>query len=299
MKKLIGIVVLIAGVFAISSYGILSGNKNQAPKENQDYLIKIETSKGDMYAVLYEETPKHRANFVKLIKGQYYDGLLFHRVIPGFMIQGGDPESKDAVKSKSLGSGGPGYTVPAEIGEYHFKGTLAAARTGGPGNPLKASSGSQFYISAGKKYDSLAISRMGAQKKQAGMNPLFSKYSQDPANADFVAQVRELQQSGSQSKLDSLYATIEPKLEKEYKAMGGVSYSAEDVKRYVDEGGIPFLDGEYTVCGEVVKGLEAVDVIGGVNRNRSDRPNENVTMNISFEILSKKEITKRTGYQYK
>ena len=298
MKKIIGILVLIVGIFLISGYVMFGGDKNESPKHSQDYLIKIETSKGDMYAVLYEETPKHRANFIKLIKGQYYDGLLFHRVIPDFMIQGGDPESKDAKKNASLGAGGPGYTVPAEIGKYHFKGTLAAARLGGPSNPKKASSGSQFYVTQGKKYDSLAITRMEVQKKQAAMNPLFTEYSNDPANAGFVAQVRELQQLGDQAKLDSLYGTIELVLEEKYKEMGGVSYSAEDIKRFGDDGGVPFLDGDYTVFGEVVQGLEVVDVIAAMNRNKVDRPNENVTMKISYEILSKKEITKRTGYQY-
>jgi len=299
MKKLIGVLVLITGVLAVSSYVMFGGHKNKAPKHNQDYLLKIETSKGDMYAVLYEETPKHRANFIKLIKGQYYDELLFHRVIPGFMIQGGDPESKDAAKNQNLGNGGPGYTIPAEIGRYHFKGTLAAARIGGPSNPQKASSGSQFYISQGKNQDSLTISRMAVQKKRAAMNPIFSDYIKNPENADFSALFRELQQSGDQGRLDSLYGTIEPDLEKEYNLKGGVSYSTEDIKRYVEVGGVPQLDGDYTVFGEVVQGLEIIDLIAEVKRNRVDRPNKNIAMKITYEILSKKEITKRTGYQYK
>ena len=108
----------------------------------------IHTDLGDMKGILYNETPKHRDNFVKLVESGYYDGTLFHRVINGFMIQGGDPDSKTAKPGQALGMGGPGYTVPAEINPNikHKKGALAAARIGGPSNPLKASSGSQFYI---------------------------------------------------------------------------------------------------------------------------------------------------------
>lgn len=118
--------------------------------KTQQKVVKfvIHTDLGDMSGFLYNETPKHRDNFVKLAKSGYYDGLLFHRVINGFMIQGGDPDSKNAKPGQMLGMGGPGYTIPAEMNPSlkHKRGALAAARTGGPSNPLKASSGSQFYI---------------------------------------------------------------------------------------------------------------------------------------------------------
>ena len=118
--------------------------------KTQQKVVKfvIHTDLGDMKGILYNETPKHRDNFVKLVESGYYDGTLFHRVISGFMIQGGDPDSKNAKPGQALGMGGPGYTVPAEMNPNikHKKGALAAARTGGPSNPLKASSGSQFYI---------------------------------------------------------------------------------------------------------------------------------------------------------
>jgi cyclophilin family peptidyl-prolyl cis-trans isomerase len=108
----------------------------------------IHTDYGDMKGVLYNETPKHRDNFAKLVKEGYYNGTLFHRVILGFMIQGGDPNSKTAKPGQQLGMGDPGYTIPAEFNAKftHKRGALAAARTGGPSNPKKASSGSQFYI---------------------------------------------------------------------------------------------------------------------------------------------------------
>lgn len=112
--------------------------------------VIIETEFGNMEAKLYNTTPIHRDNFIKLAKEGFYDDLLFHRIIDGFMIQGGDPESKDAPADKFLGGGGPGYLLDAEISSPHIKGTLAAARTGGAGNPEKKSSGSQFYIVHGK-----------------------------------------------------------------------------------------------------------------------------------------------------
>jgi len=120
------------------------------------YVI-IETEYGNMKAELYDSTPKHKANFIKLVKDEYYKDLLFHRVISGFMIQGGDPNSRGADESTRLGGGGPGYRIDAEIGAPHFKGTLAAARTGGPSNPNKMSSGSQFYIVQGAKQNDAQI----------------------------------------------------------------------------------------------------------------------------------------------
>lgn len=120
---------------------------NQAEKIT---YVEVETEFGNMKIELYNSTPIHRDNFIKLANDGFYDGLLFHRVIKGFMVQGGDPKSKDAKPEQRLGSGGPGYQIDAEIGAPHFKGTLAAARTGGPQNPEKRSSGSQFYLVQGQ-----------------------------------------------------------------------------------------------------------------------------------------------------
>ncbi len=126
--------------------------------------VKIETEFGDMVFELYDSTPIHRDNFLKLANEGFYKDLLFHRVIEGFMIQGGDPKSRDASPEARLGSGGPGYTLEAEIGSPHFKGTLAAARTGGPSNPDKRSSGSQFYIVQGKKQSDMEIANTERSK---------------------------------------------------------------------------------------------------------------------------------------
>lgn len=127
----------------------------------------IETPFGTMKVKLYDSTPQHKANFLKLAKEGYYNDLLFHRVINKFMIQGGDPQSKGAATGVMLGSGGPGYLIPAEIGKKHFKGALAAARTGGPGNPDKKSSGSQFYIVQGDIISPAQLQMLSAQKDSA------------------------------------------------------------------------------------------------------------------------------------
>jgi len=124
----------------------------------------IETEYGNMKVELYNSTPIHKENFIKLAKEGFYDDLLFHRIIQGFMIQGGDPDSKDAPANKRLGSGGPGYTLEAEIGAPHFKGVLAAARTGGASNPEKRSSGSQFYVVQGEKQTDSALQNFERQK---------------------------------------------------------------------------------------------------------------------------------------
>ncbi len=187
-------------------------------------MAVIETAYGDMTVELYNSTPIHRDNFVKLVNEGFYKDLLFHRVINGFMIQGGDPQSKNAAPGQRLGSGGPGYTIPAEIGAPHYKGTLAAARTGGPSNPEKRSSGSQFYIVHGTAQTAAALNRMAQQK--------------------------------------------------------GIAYNEAQIAKYTEVGGTPALDNDYTVYGEVIKGLEVIDKIAAVQKDGSDRPLEDVKMNI-------------------
>ncbi len=143
-------------------------------KKNREPIVKITTSMGDMYIELSDSAPKHKANFIKLVKEGFYDSLLFHRVINGFMIQGGDPDSKNADPNKMLGNGGPGYTIPAEFNTslFHRKGALAAARLGDAQNPKKASSGSQFYLAQGKVYTVAQLKQIERSKQstQPGWN---------------------------------------------------------------------------------------------------------------------------------
>ncbi len=198
-----------------------------ACSRSQETIIIIETPMGKMKARLFDSTPKHKANMIKLVKEGYYDGTLFHRVIPNFMIQGGDPESKKAAAGMMLGNGGPGYTIPAEIGKFHFKGALAAARLGDAVNPKKESSGSQFYIVQGQPADANNISIMTAGKN--------------------------------------------------------ILYSQADLEKYAKIGGTPFLDGGYTVFGEVFEGLEVIDKITAVECNAANRPMADIPMKISIQ----------------
>ncbi len=157
MRKLLTLTLLTISLGGISCSADAQNRGKGTEKgttEEKQVMVKIETNKGTMTVKLYNETPKHRDNFIKLVKEGYYDSLLFHRVIKDFMIQGGDPDSRHAEAGKMLGNGGPDYTIPAEFDTrlYHKKGALAAARLSDQVNPSKASSGSQFYIVQGKAY---------------------------------------------------------------------------------------------------------------------------------------------------
>ena len=132
--------------------------------DDENQYIQIETEFGDMKVMLYNSTPGHKENMIKLVNEDFYKDLLFHRVMGGFMIQGGDPNSRGAAPGARLGSGGPGYTIPAEIGSPHIKGTLSAARTPDAGNPQKASSGSQFFIVQGGIQSDALLDRMERSK---------------------------------------------------------------------------------------------------------------------------------------
>lgn len=204
-----------------------------AAKPKNQY-VKIITSKGEVIIKLYNETPLHRDNFLKLAKEGFYNGTIFHRVIKEFMIQGGDPDSKDATPEASLGSGGLKYTIPAEFRDslFHKKGVLAAARDN---NPEKASSSSQFYIVQGKVLTDSAINAIEKNRLKHKI-------------PDYQREV--------------------------YKTLGGV----------------PHLDRNYTVYGEVVKGLEMVDNIAAMPTGNANRPKEDVKMTVM--VLKQREARK-------
>lgn len=205
----------------------LKSQNNNTDKMTQ---VLLKTTFGDIVIALYDDTPAHKANFVKLVNEKFYDGVLFHRIIKGFMIQGGDPDSKTAKSGQRLGSGDVGYTIPAEFvaGRIHKRGAVAAARMGDNVNPQKASSGCQFYIVDGTVYD--------------------------------------------KDKLNMLTQRT------------GKTFTPEQVEAYTTIGGAPFLDGDYTVFGEVVKGMEIVDKIAEQQKDGADRPVEDIKI-ISATII--------------
>ena len=251
-------------------------------KENNKTRVRIKTSMGDIVVRLYDETPKHRDNFVKLAKEGYFDGTLFHRVIRDFMIQGGDPDSKGAPAGKNLGTGGPDYTIPAEFvfpKLYHKRGALSAARTGDEVNPNRESSGSQFYIVWGKTYKPAELKQMerqlAMQQEQAVFNQLV---------ADNKAKIMELRRNRDRAGLQELQDDLIAYTNAICAEKGLPKFTDEQVESYTTVGGTPFLDNQYTVFGEVEEGLEIVGKIQEVETGRNDRPKDDVVM-LSVEVI--------------
>ena len=205
----------------------LSGSVLLGFCQKKETTVLIHTNLGDIRVKLYDSTPLHRDNFLKLAREGYYDSLMFHRVIRDFMIQGGDPDSKNAPAGALLGGGGPGYDLPAEIQAPHLRGVLAAARLPDAVNPGRKSNGSQFFIVQG------------------------------------------------QIQTDESLNQWEQRL--------NIKYSPEWRAQYKVKGGTPQLDGQYTVFGEVVEGLDVLDKIAAVPRDANDRPLEDIRMTMKVE----------------
>lgn len=253
--------------------------------ENQmnETQVLMHTSMGDIQLKLYNETPKHRDNFIQLVKDGTYNGLLFHRVIKDFMIQGGDVTSKNAPMNKSLGAGDLGYTVPAEFNYpkyFHKKGALCAARTGDEVNPERASSASQFYIVTGKKYSDAELNQMEKQLENRLKQSIFARLQ-----AENKPKIMEYYRSGNKEELAILRDTLIGKTELEAEKRKDEAKLPKEIREiYKTEGGVPFLDNQYTVYGEVVKGIEVVEAIQNVKTNKQDRPTENVVIT-SVELI--------------
>lgn len=247
---------------------------DQSKKKSEEQLYKIETAYGDMIFKLYDATPLHKQNFEKLIDEGYFNGLLFHRVINGFMIQGGDPNSRDAKPGQMLGDGGPGYTIPAEFVDtiFHKKGVIAAAREGDDVNPEMRSSGSQFYIVQGKVFSDEDIKKVEDRINASRLNNLTTKYIEEAKN--------EAYNTGGMIDYQVILPEARKKAEAEFKKEG--YYKIPDFKRkiYQTIGGTPHLDNAYTVFGEVIKGLDVIDKIASVETDENDRPIKDIKMKI-------------------
>ena len=238
--------------------------------------VKIETTLGDITVRLYDETPIHRDNFIKLVKEGYYDGTLFHRVIKDFMIQGGDPDSKGAPAGKMLGVGGPDYTLEAEIKDnlYHKRGALAAARQGDEVNPERRSSGSQFYIVWGQVYKENQLNQLGKQIRMQKVQDAFNALAK--ARREEIMQMRrERNRAGLQELQDQLIAEAENKVGKQ-------GLTDQQMQLYSTVGGTPHLDGQYTVFGEVEEGLDVVEQIQNTATGRADRPTNDIDMRMTI-----------------
>ncbi len=238
--------------------------------------VKIQTMLGDIVVRLYDETPLHRDNFVKLVKEGYYDGTLFHRVIKDFMVQGGDPDSKGAPAGKMLGMGGPGYTVEAEIKDtlFHKRGALAAARQGDQVNPERRSSGSQFYIVWGQVYNEGQLRQFSKQLRMQRVQGAFNALAAEH-RSEIIQMRKDRNRAGLQELQDRLVAEAE-------KCVGSAGLSDEQIQVYSTIGGTPHLDGQYTVFGEVEEGLDVVEMIQGTATGRGDRPVDDIEMRVSL-----------------
>ena len=216
--------------------------------------VKITTTLGDIVVSLYDETPLHRDNFLKLAAEGYYDGLLFHRVIKDFMVQGGDPDSKGAPAGKRLGMGGPGYTVKAEI------------------NPRRESSGSQFYIVWGSVYKPAQLKQMEKQMQQNQVTIAFN---------DLVAahkdEIMDMRRNRDRAGLQDLQERLIQEAQDSCKA-NPVGFTEEQTATYSTLGGTPHLDGQYTVFGEVTEGLDVVEQIQSAATSPDDRPCEDIAI---------------------
>lgn len=238
MKQILMSIVLLATISVTSAEA----------KKKKVQLVEIKTTYGTMVVYLYDETPRHKENFLKLAGEGFYTGTTFHRVINKFMIQGGDPNTKSQESQHLAGQGGPGYTIDAEIiaGLLHRKGVLAAARMPDQMNPTKASSGSQFYIVHGQ-----------------------------------ILSDDELEMAVRRRKM------IDPNF----------NYSSEQKEVYKTIGGTPWLDGEYTIFGEVISGLEVIDEIAKVRTIVNDKPAEDVKMEVKVLEMTEKDVQKKYNFK--
>ncbi|HTA84591.1 MAG TPA: peptidylprolyl isomerase [Bacteroidia bacterium] len=276
-KILFGFIIL-----GISSCGLSQSGKSKEVETK----VKIRTTMGDIVVKLYNQTPQTRDNFIKLVNQKFYDSTLFHRVIEGFMIQGGDPNSKKAPADVMLGNGDVGYTVPAEIvpGLFHKKGALATARQGDQVNPSKASSGCQFYIVQGKKFRNGELDTMEERANFGIKQQIFTKIISKPENTELKRRFIKYQNESAIDSLQALTKTIEPQIDSIYAKTDKFKFTPEERAAYTAVGGTPQLDNNYTVFGEVIEGLDIVDKIAGVKTNQADRPLTDVRI-LSAEIV--------------
>lgn len=273
---------LLALLLMAATINSCGAGSSQNAKAQDETKVLIKTNLGDITIKLYNETPQHRDNFIKLVQEHYYDSVLFHRVIRDFMVQAGDPDSKNAEKYAQLGTGGPGYTIPAEFvypQYFHKRGALSAARQGDQVNPERNSSGSQFYIVTGKKYSKFRLQDLEEQlDKQQGQTIFNLLCGQN------IDKIREIQASGDQDSLMRLQDELVAKTEQMLKEQGPFKFTKEQVEAYTSQGGTPFLDNQYTVFGEVIDGMKVVEKIESAGTDTYDRPRKDISI-ITMEII--------------
>lgn len=286
MKSLVLFMALCLMIPAVNAQKTGTQKKKNTPEPVKELKqkVRISTDMGDMVVLLYDKTPLHRDNFIKLANDSFYNGTLFHRVIKDFMIQGGDPDSKLAQPGAILGDGGPGYTIKAEFDPalFHKRGTLCAARMGDNVNPNKESSGSQFYIVQGKKFSPSELANIEIRVNQSKRAEIINGIIANPPK-ELQAKVDSARALNTNESYNNLVNDINPFVEKELAKKGVFAFSEEQKKVYTTLGGAPHLDGSYTVFGEVIEGLEVLDKIAAVQKDKNDRPLTDIKMKITLE----------------
>ena len=242
-------------------------------------LVEITTNFGVMVAKLYNETPQHRDNFIKLVKEGFYDSLLFHRVIKSFMIQGGDPNSKHADSTTMLGSGDLGYKIPAEFVKqyFHKRGALSAARDN---NPERASSSCQFYIVQGKTYTLEELERIINSRNLSRKQAMLYELAKNDTIQKKIVELQEAVQKDPSKKeaFQNYVKTLQAIVDIQYNKNEPDKIDYDQVDTYLRLGGAPHLDGDYTVFGELISGFDVLDKIGNSQTRPGDRPINDVRM---------------------
>lgn len=293
-KKILTVPATFVSVALLATAAVVAGNEtNGSPQVSEKVImtepttdsvpagptLQIETTAGPIKIRLYDDTPLHRDNFLKLAKEGYYDGVLFHRVIKDFMVQTGDPDSKNAQPGAMLGAGSPDYTIPAEFvypKHYHKFGALAAARTGDDMNPERRSSGSQFYIVTGKKYLPAQLSRMEEMSVQKQLQAYFMNLQRQKMDT-----IRALRLAKDSVGLENLRQELIRETEAN---VTPVTMTEQQVRDYTTIGGTPHLDGQYTVFGEVLEGMDIIDKIQNAQTDGHDRPLEDIKI-VSVKVI--------------
>jgi peptidyl-prolyl cis-trans isomerase B (cyclophilin B) len=270
---------LISILFFISS--ACSGQK--------DYLVTITTEKGEIKAILFDDTPEHKSNFIKLAESGRFDSTEFHRVMKNFMVQGGDVFTKEKLPPAEW------PTIEAEIlpNHFHKKGMIAAARQGSGVNPSKRSNGSQFYIVIGKVYEEQDL--LADMEK---LQPAFMQYVQLGSQEGLRNEYTRLYKAGRFDSLTMLVTSKREEIEKSLNLNLSKDFTKEQTAIYTSIGGTPHLDKEYSVFGEVISGLEIAEEISKAATGTRDKPVVPVYMNVKVQKMSRKKIEKDYGYTY-
>lgn len=259
----------------------------------KDYLVTVRTKFGDMKVVLYDATPLHKENFIKLARSGAYDSTTFHRVIKDFMVQGGDVNAKEEDDPID-------YTIPAEFNDtlIHEKGALSAARMPDQINPEKESSGSQFYIVHGRPFTEEEINAMVYNQKLTILQKLFMQMLEKPEYANLKQEMLELQRGGNYAQMQEKIMASEDLIEKEFGNIPDLEFTEQQIKTYTTKGGAPHLDRGYTVFGKVVEGLPVIDSIANVPTGPNDKPVQEVYIKMEVEEVKKKELSRKYGLYY-